>query len=216
MPTRTEMVTVIAACLAAAAAVGGFGYFMGRDTATSEVSQLNRELELLKSAHGVENALDYLADLSTYNDQLFRFSEYEEKIAERNEKIAALSTNISTLEQDVDSLRDQLSLAAEIEQTSRKEIADLSDSLAIKYELEDTVSLIEGQSHSFLDGAVLVGVQNTYSNRAVITLKNETEFIDVGEGVEVQVDDARCLVALRSTSRNAGATLDLTCRAHRR
>jgi len=215
MATKLEVATVIAASLAAAATVGGFGYYMGRDTASSEVSQLTPEIEWLKSAQGIENALDYLSDISAYNDNLFEFARHEEQLSEKNTEIEKLTDTVDLLNSRAETLQSELEKSTKALKVSEERITDLSDSLAIKYDIRQSVSLLEGESHMILDGAAIIGLQSSYNNRAVITLQNETEFLDVGSVSEIKVEDARCIVALRRTSMYEGSDFDLICRSEK-
>ncbi len=212
MSTTSGLIGTICACATAIAAVAGFGYYLGRDTAESEVSQLERELEMFKSAQDVKNALEYLDDLSVYNDNLFRFKEYEEKMATRDAEIAKLSSDVELLHTRLADSELQIKDASSALLIGRQTIGELTDALEEKHELNDTITLKEGQSHRFSASAIVVGVQSIYSSRAVITLQNEMEFINVGQGFTIQKEDTRCTVTLRKINENQEATFDLICR----
>jgi hypothetical protein len=212
MTTKVEIATLLATCVLAAFAAAGFGYYLGRDTASSQVDQLKREIDTFKSANNIKNAFDYLSDLRGYNDNLFEFSKYEKQIADKQSELDKLLDNTATLRRKAESLQNQLNLASKAQQNSQAQIRDLTRRLKLKYSVNESVSLEKGQSHSFLNGAAIIGVQSVYDSRAVITLQNQTHFIDVGGTIEIQVEDARCMVALRNTSYDGNSVFDLICR----
>ena len=214
MTTKTEVITAIGAFLTASVALGGFGYYLGRDTASSEVSQLTREIDWLKSAQGIENALDYLSELSSYNDNLFEFAAHKKEISEKNSEIAELTDAIQSLKQSKQNLQVELDRATEDLRDSQAHVEVLDNRLSVKYVVEESVTLTPGHSHSFLDGAVTIGLQSAASSSAMITLRNNTEFLDVGEAVEIQIEDAKCMVVLRSSTFSNSSEFDLTCRYH--
>jgi len=122
---------------------------------------------------------------------------------------------VDLLNSRAETLQSELEKSTKALKVSEERITDLSDSLAIKYDIRQSVSLLEGESHMILDGAAIIGLQSSYNNRAVITLQNETEFLDVGSVSEIKVEDARCIVALRRTSMYEGSDFDLICRSEK-
>jgi len=214
MATKTEVITAIGAFLTASVALGGFGYYLGRDTASSEVSQLTREIDWFKSAQGIENALDYLSELSAYNDNLFEFAAHQKEISEKNNEITELTDAVQSLEQGKQNLQVELEQATQDLRDSQAHVDILNNRLSVKYVVEESVSLTPGRSHRFLDGAVTLGLQSVLSNSAMVTLRNDTEFLDVGEAVEIRVEDARCMVVLRSSTFDNNSEFDLICRYH--
>ncbi|MFS8182927.1 hypothetical protein ACMG4P_15415 [Pseudovibrio denitrificans] len=212
MATRVETITVVAVSLTAVAAFCAIGYYVGRDTASSQVSQLERELSMFKTAQGASNVLDFLEDLSTYNNKLFRFSEYEQQLSDKDMLIQQLSDELSELEQSLTGWKHRVTVAEEQHEHDRTEILDLKERLSVKYNIEETVKLREGQAYGFLDGAMTLGLKNLYHSYSAITISNKAEFLDLGESLEFKVEDAYCGVSLKQIDEVTEATFDLTCR----
>ncbi len=209
-----NLVTAAATSLAAVAAFFAAGYYTGRDTAVSEVNSLKRELQMFQSAQGATNLLSYLEDLSEYNDKLFNFTTHKREVAELKNKILTLDKDIqngvSKLQQTENELKQKNTRLLEAEEV----ISDLQKKLSAKYSTASEVTLSEGQSHSFFNGSVILGVQSIYSNYVVATIFNEREFLDIAEGYQFKLEDNVCSITpthLTSTRAQKSADFSLIC-----
>ena len=197
------MITVVATCLVATAAIFAIGYYTGRDTASSETDRLKQEIELYKAAQNTKNVLTFLEDLRDYNENLFKFEKHAGKVAELNRKIKELTEESAKLSAIIAVQSSETLKLKEALGTKESEIKQLTKKLSLKYTVAEEVLIPEGQAHTFLNGYVTLGVKSLFSNWTSVTIFDRNEHLDVGEGYRFKIENNICAVIFNGVAKKA-------------
>lgn len=203
MSIKQDTLQTIGICLSAAAAMAALGYYAGHHTASSENETLKREIEQMMAAQNTKNVFTFLEDLKEYNENLFEFEAHIKKLAELTEERDKLANENIRLSEEISTHTSRITELAKSLETTTSDVKDLREKLAVKYTLSNDVSLAVGQSHTFANGLVTLGVQSLYSTRAVLTIFDKQEYLNVGEGYHFEIEDNRCRLILSGIARKS-------------
>jgi seryl-tRNA synthetase len=216
--SRAEMIAAIASGIAALAAFAGFGYYLGRDTATSEIKQLEREIELFKAAQDTKNVLSYLEDLQKYNENLFEFSAHEEEVSKLVREIEELSRVSVELKSQLEEKNSELERLAKEASSKDAEIKALESELVSKYTITEDFSITAGKSKAFFEGEFVLGVNSIYNNYIHVTAFDQLDFLDIGESLRFSVRKNHCVLTLMGVDTSSEpdvAQISFACREAR-
>ena len=191
---KTETVIAIATSLAAIAAFGGFGYYVGRDTAQSELASVKRDLSLFEEAEETAGLMELLRELYEYNDDLFSFSQYIDEIdslRKSNDQLATEIDELTEILEDRNSKIIDLSGSLASAETAAK---DLARQLAQKFTLKDTALVPEGQTAAFFEGEIIIGVRHVYTSSTSVNINSRTYELDIGQSYDFKLRGNSCSI----------------------
>ncbi|MBB3065352.1 hypothetical protein [Limibacillus halophilus] len=210
-----RILSCIAVCLTAVAAFAVAGYYYGRDSASSETKQLERELDVLKAAVNTEGLISFLSDLKTYNETLFQFGSLADQISQLEKENSKLEEEIKKLNYNVTNSQLKIKITLEENTALRNDIKLLKEKLLIKYTPDKIVKIDAGNSYTFMDGLLTVGVLNVFNGWANLKVKNEDVTLDVGEQFPFKENNLKCVITLSSVNaeyKNQNVEIFLLCK----